>query len=403
MRGKVKKLVSVNIPDYGNLRIVLLENGIILNSDNTYFQHRGTDLTIFEALCKIGFPVNMENIKLVQKALGETIYIVKFHKSSIYDGVKSTNASVWYLNSDDGAARHRELNFYHKIGDKEYTVFDNATVDNNMLSEKIEPSIQKYAHPRKFNSKFLRISDGITDDYWEEARVAQRIYDRENVDESLPDDDIKISTDIDFGSGSDRDHNTVCVHINGNKGDITICKDICGKRLMFTGIMRDINTSQETSITPIDPIVYLNNIGIRSAKNISIILKDLGVSAYHILQFPSHETKFAKDYKGHHENEKCIVHSFSISEYANNKGLFSSDYGYEFSESVEVISSLDGSLEMYFFIIEPEGYLIFMPENMQFSYRTAIEKFRKEDPKMSGGTVYLNKSDMRAHTVFFDE
>jgi len=68
-----------------------------------------------------------------------------------------------------------------------------------------------------------------------------------------------------------------------------------------------------------------------------------------------------------------------------------------------VISSLDGSLEMYFFIIEPEGYLIFMPENMQFSYRTAIEKFRKEDPKMSGGTVYLNKSDMRAHTVFFDE
>lgn len=403
MREKVKKLVSLNIPDFGKLQIALLENGIILSGGNMYFQHRGNDLTIYEALCKIGFPVNMENIKLVQKALGEIIYVVKFHKSSIYDGVKSTNASVWYLTSDDCVARHCELNFYHKIGNKEYTVFDNATTDNNMFTKKAEPDIEKYSRPKKFNSKFLRMSDGITDDYWEEARVAQRIYDRKNVDESLPNDDIEICHDIDFSSSPDKDHDAVCVHINGNKGDITICKEISGNRLIFTGIIRDLNANQVTTTTQIDPIVYLNKIGIRSAKNVSIILKNLGVTAYHILQFPTYETEFAKDYKGHHANEKCIVYNFSISKYANKHGFFSSEYGYEFSESVEVISSLDGSLVIYYIIIEPNGYQIFVPENMDFPYRTVIEKFRKEDPKMSGGTVYLNTSDTRAYTVFFDK
>ena len=401
MRGKVKKFVSVNIPDYGNLRIVLLENGIILNSDNTYFQHRGTDLTIFEALCKIGFPVSIENIKLVQKALGETIYIVKFHKSSICNDHKWTNASALYLDTDYCVC-HCELNFHHKIGNKVYFVHDNATMtmNNYLFNKNHKPEIVKHTNHRIFNSKFLRVSDGITDDYWEVARLAQRIYDRENVDESLPDENIEIYID--------RDHEAdgiLCARITGNKGDIIIRKDISENHLIFSATTLDLNTHQETVDSPIDPIDYLNKIGIRNAKNVGTILKGLGVTVYHILQFPSCETRFAEDYEGIRANEDCIKRNYSISIYDTTERWNGSNYyGYDFSESVEAISPVrDYDHTLYFSILEPSNIHVFMPEDMYFPYRIAIEKFRKEDPEMSGGTVYLNTSDPRAYAVFFDK
>lgn len=399
MREKVKKFVSVNIPAYGNLRIALLENGIILNNDNVYFQHQGNDITIYEALCKIGFPVSIENIKLVQKALGETIYIVKFHKSSIYNDHKWTNASVFYLDAEY-CVWHKELNFHHKIGSKVYFVHDNATTDNNLFNKNCKPEISKHTDPRIFNSKFLKVSDGITDNYWEEARVAQRIYDRENVDESLPDENIEIHIDRDH-----EDDGILCARISGNKGDIIIRKDFLGRnRLTFSATILDLNTHQETTVNPIDPIDYLNKIGIRNAKNVGTILKGLGVSAYHILQFPSCETRFAEDYEGILANEDCIKRNYSISIYDTTESRIRSNYGYDFSESVEAISPVrDYDHTLYFSILEPSNIHVFMPEDMYFPYRMAIEKFRKEDPEMAGGTVYLNASDPRAYAVFFDK
>lgn len=378
----VKKLVSLNIPDFGKLQIALLENGIILSGGNGYFYNRGNDLTIYEALCKIGFPVTMENIKRVQKALEETIYIVKFHKSSICNGHKYTNASVCYYSDDKKCVCHCELNFCHEIGNKVYWVYDNT----------------RLADPRSFNSKFLRISDGITDDYWEEARVAQRIYDREYVDESMPDENISIDID------ANDDNSVICAHITGNKGDITIQKEICGDRLIFTATVKDPNTLQETIDTSIDPIAYLNNIGICDSQNVAEILAGLGVEAYHILQFPSHETEFIKDCEGKFANETYISHDFSISKYDMRKGWSLFNFGYKFSESIEVISPVnDCNQTLYYSILEPSGFHVFMPDEMHFPYRNAIEKFRKEDPEMSGGTVYLNAFDMKASTVFFDE
>ena len=377
----VKKLVSLNIPDFGELQIALLENGIILSGGNGYFYNRGNDLTIYEALCKIGFPVTMENIKCVQKALEETIYIVKFHKSTICNGYKYTNASVCYYSDDKECVCHCELSFHHEIGNRVYWVYDNT----------------RLADPRSFNSKFLKISDGITDDYWEEARVAQRIYDREYVDESMPDEDISIDIDA-------NDDSVICAHITGNKGDITIQKAFCGDRLIFSATVKDPNTLQETIDTPIDPIAYLNNIGIRDSQNVGTILAGLDVEAYHILQFPSCETCLKKDHKGILANEKCIKRSYSISKYDVLKSWSKSFYGYQFSESVEVFSPMrDCNQTLYFSILEPLNIQVFIPEDMNFSYRNAIEKFRKEDPEMSGGTVYLNASDMKAFTVFFDE
>lgn len=394
----VKKLVSLNIPDFGELQIALLENGIILCGGNVYFQNRGKDLTIYEALCKIGFPVTMENIKLVQKAIEETIYIVKFHKSSICNGYKYTNASVCYYSDDKECVCHRELSFHHEIGNKVYWVYDNATTNNNLFEKNRDPDITRLTDPRSFNSKFLRISDGITDDYWEEARVAQRIYDREYVDEPMPDENISIDID------ANDDDSVICAHITGNKGDITIRKEFCGNRLIFTATVKDPNTFQETIDTPIDPITYLNNIGIRDSKNVGAILAGLGVDAYHILQFPSCETCLKKDHKGILANEKCIKRSYSISKYDVLKSWIASIYGYQFSESVEVFSPMrDCNLTLYFSILEPLNIQISIPEDMNFPYRNAIEKFRKEDPEMSGGTVYLNTSDMKAFTVFFDE
>ena len=392
----VKKLVSLNIPDFGELQIALLENGIILSGGNGYFYNRGNDLTIYEALCKIGFPVTMENIKRVQKALEETIYIVKFHKSSICNGYKYTNASVCYYSDDKECVCHRELNFCHEIGNKVYWVYDNAITNNNRFENNRDPDIVRLADPRSFNSKFLRISDGITDDYWEEARVAQRIYDREYVDEPIPDENISIDID------TNDDNSVICAHITGNKGDIIIQKEICGDRLIFTATVKDTTTLQETIDTPIDPIAYLNNIGIRDSQNVAEILAGLGVDAYHILQFPSHETEFAKDCGGKFANETYISHDFSISKYG--KGWISSNCGYQFSESIEVISPVnDCNQTLYYSILEPSGFHVFMPDKMYFPYRNAIEKFRKEDPEMSGGTVYLNAFDMKASTVFFDE
>ena len=377
----VKKLVSLNIPDFGELQIALLENGIILSGGNGYFYNRGNDLTIYEALCKIGFPVTMENIKRVQKALEETIYIVKFHKSTICNGYKYTNASVCYYSDDKECVCHCELSFHHEIGNRVYWVYDNT----------------RLADPRSFNSKFLKISDGITDDYWEEARVAQRIYDREYVDESMPDEDISIDIDA-------NDDSVICAHITGNKGDITIQKAFCGDRLIFSATVKDPNTLQETTDNSIDPIAYLNNIGIRDSQNVGAILTGLGVEAYHILQFPSCETCLKKDHKGILANEKCIKRSYSISKYDVLKSWSSSFYGYLFSESVEVFSPMrDCNQTLYFSILEPLNIQVFIPEDMNFPYRNAIEKFRKEDPEMSGGTVYLNASDMKAYTVFFDE
>ena len=377
----VKKLVSLNIPDFGELQIALLENGIILSGGNGYFYNRGNDLTIYEALCKIGFPVTMENIKCVQKALEETIYIVKFHKSTICNGYKYTNASVCYYSDDKECVCHCELSFHHEIGNRVYWVYDNT----------------RLADPRSFNSKFLKISDGITDDYWEEARVAQRIYDREYVDESMPDEDISIDIDA-------NDDSVICAHITGNKGDITIQKAFCGDRLIFSATVKDPNTLQETIDTPIDPIAYLNNIGIRDSQNVGTILAGLDVEAYHILQFPSHETEFTKACGGKFANETYISHDFSITKYGMRKGWISSNFGYQFSESIEVISPVnDCNQTLYYSIIEPTGFHVFMPDEMRFPYRNAIEKFRKEDPEMSGGTVYLNAFDMKASTVFFDE
>ena len=377
----VKKLVSLNIPDFGELQIALLENGIILSGGNGYFYNRGNDLTIYEALCKIGFPVTMENIKRVQKALEETIYIVKFHKSTICNGYKYTNASVCYYSDDKECVCHCELSFHHEIGNRVYWVYDNT----------------RLADPRSFNSKFLKISDGITDDYWEEARVAQRIYDREYVDESMPDEDISIDIDA-------NDDSVICAHITGNKGDITIQKAFCGDRLIFSATVKDPNTLQETIDTPIDPIAYLNNIGIRDSQNVGTILAGLDVEAYHILQFPSHETEFTKACGGKFANETYISHDFSITKYSMRKGWISSNFGYQFSESIEVISPVnDCNQTLYYSIIEPTGFHVFMPDEMRFPYRNAIEKFRKEDPEMSGGTVYLNAFDMKAYTVFFDE
>ena len=381
MREKAKKLVSLNIPDFGELQIALLEDGIILSGGNVYFQHRGKDLTIYEALCKIGFPGTMENIKRVQKALEETIYIVKFHKSSICNGYKYTNASVCYYSDDKECVCHCELSFHHEIGNRVYWVYDNT----------------RLADPRSFNSKFLKISDGITDDYWEEARVAQRIYDREYVDESMPDEDISIDIDA-------NDDSVICAHITGNKGDITIQKAFCGDRLIFSATVKDPNTLQETTDNSIDPIAYLNNIGIRDSQNVGAILTGLGVEAYHILQFPSCETCLKKDHKGILANEKCIKRSYSISKYDVLKSWSSSFYGYLFSESVEVFSPMrDCNQTLYFSILEPLNIQVFIPEDMNFPYRNAIEKFRKEDPEMSGGTVYLNAFDMKAYAVFFDE
>ena len=377
----VKKLVSLNIPDFGELQIALLENGIILSGGNGYFYNRGNDLTIYEALCKIGFPVTMENIKCVQKALEETIYIVKFHKSTICNGYKYTNASVCYYSDDKECVCHCELSFHHEIGNRVYWVYDNT----------------RLADPRSFNSKFLKISDGITDDYWEEARVAQRIYDREYVDESMPDEDISIDIDA-------NDDSVICAHITGNKGDITIQKAFCGDRLIFSATVKDPNTLQETIDTPIDPIAYLNNIGIRDSQNVGTILAGLDVEAYHILQFPSHETEFTKACGGKFANETYISHDFSITKYGMRKGWISSNFGYQFSESIEVISPVnDCNQTLYYSIIEPTGFHVFMPDEMRFPYRNAIEKFRKEDPEMSGGIVYLNAFDMKASTVFFDE
>ena len=377
----VKKLVSLNIPDFGELQIALLENGIILSGGNGYFYNRGNDLTIYEALCKIGFPVTMENIKCVQKALEETIYIVKFHKSTICNGYKYTNASVCYYSDDKECVCHCELSFHHEIGNRVYWVYDNT----------------RLADPRSFNSKFLKISDGITDDYWEEARVAQRIYDREYVDESMPDEDISIDIDA-------NDDSVICAHITGNKGDITIQKAFCGDRLIFSATVKDPNTLQETIDTPIDPIAYLNNIGIRDSQNAGTILAGLDVEAYHILQFPSHETEFTKACGGKFANETYISHDFSITKYGMRKGWISSNFGYQFSESIEVISPVnDCNQTLYYSIIEPTGFHVFMPDEMRFPYRNAIEKFRKEDPEMSGGIVYLNAFDMKASTVFFDE
>ena len=377
----VKKLVSLNIPDFGELQIALLENGIILSGGNGYFYNRGNDLTIYEALCKIGFPVTMENIKRVQKALEETIYIVKFHKSTICNGYKYTNASVCYYSDDKECVCHCELSFHHEIGNRVYWVYDNT----------------RLADPRSFNSKFLKISDGITDDYWEEARVAQRIYDREYVDESMPDENISIDIDA-------NDDSVICAHITGNKGDITIQKAFCGDRLIFSATVKDPNTLQETIDTPIDPIAYLNNIGIRDSQNVGTILAGLDVEAYHILQFPSHETEFTKACGGKFANETYISHDFSITKYGMRKGWISSNFGYQFSESIEVISPVnDCNQTLYYSIIEPTGFHVFMPDEMRFPYRNAIEKFRKEDPEMSGGTVYLNAFDMKASTVFFDE
>ena len=392
----VKKLVSLNIPDFGELQIALLENGIILSGGNGYFYNRGNDLTIYEALCKIGFPVTMENIKCVQKALEETIYIVKFHKSSICNGYKYTNVSVCYYSDDKERVCHRELNFRHEIGNKVYLVYDNATTNNNRFENNRDPDIARLADPRIFNSKFLKVSDGITDDYWEEARVAQRIYDREYVDEPMPDEIISIDIDV------NDDDSVVCAHITGNKGDITLQKAFCGDRLIFSATVKDPNTLQETTDTPIDPIAYLNNIGIRDSQNVAEILAGLGVDAYHILQFPSHETEFTKDCGGKFANETYISHDFSISKYG--KGWISSNCGYQFSESIEVISPVnDCNQTLYYSILEPSGFHVFMPDKMYFPYRNAIEKFRKEDPEMSGGTVYLNAFDMKASTVFFDE
>ena len=377
----VKKLVSLNIPDFGELQIALLENGIILSGGNGYFYNRGNDLTIYEALCKIGFPVTMENIKRVQKALEETIYIVKFHKSTICNGYKYTNASVCYYSDDKECVCHCELSFHHEIGNRVYWVYDNT----------------RLADPRSFNSKFLKISDGITDDYWEEARVAQHIYDREYVDESMPDENISIDIDA-------NDDSVICAHITGNKGDITIQKAFCGDRLIFSATVKDPNTLQETIDTPIDPIAYLNNIGIRDSQNVGTILAGLDVEAYHILQFPSHETEFTKACGGKFANETYISHDFSITKYGMRKGWISSNFGYQFSESIEVISPVnDCNQTLYYSIIEPTGFHVFMPDEMRFPYRNAIEKFRKEDPEMSGGTVYLNAFDMKASTVFFDE
>ena len=393
----VKKLVSLNIPDFGELQIALLENGIILSGGNGYFYNRGNDLTIYEALCEIGFPVTMENIKRVQKAIEETIYIVKFHKSSIHDGYKWTNASVFYVESENCVC-HRELNFHHKIGNKEYYVHDNATMDNNLFNESRKPEITRQADSRIFNSKFLRISDGITDNYWEEARVAQRIYDREYVDEPMPDEDISIAID------ANDDDNVIRAHITGNKGDITIQKAFCGDRLIFSATAKDPNAFQETIDTSIDPIAYLNNIGIHDSQNVGAILTGLGVEAYHILQFPSCETCLKKDHKGILANEKCIKRSYSVSKYDVLKSWSSSFYGYQFSESVEVFSPMrDCNQALYFAILEPLNIQVSIPEDMNFPYRNAIEKFRKEDPEMSGGTVYLNASDTRAFAVFFDE
>lgn len=398
MREKAKKFVSLNIPDFGELQIALLENGIILCGGNVYFQNRGKDLTIYEALCKIGFPVTMENIKLVQKALEETIYIVKFHKSSICDGYKYTNASICYYSDDKECVCHRELSFHHEIGNKVYWVYDNATTNNNRFENNHDTDIIRLADSRSFNSKFLKVSDGITDDYWEEARVAQRIYDREYVDESMPDEDISIDID------ANDDDSVICAHITGNKGDITIQKEFCGDRLIFTATVNDPNTLQETIDTPIDPIAYLNNIGIRDSQNIGTILAGLDVEAYHILQFPSHETEFTKDYGRKFANETYISHDFSISEYSMMKGWIVSNCGYRFSESIEVISPVnDCNQTLYYSILEPAGFHVFMPDEMYFPYRNAIEKFRKEDPEMPGGTVYLNSFDMKAYAVFFDE
>lgn len=392
----VKKLVSLNIPDFGKLQIALLENGIILSGGNGYFYNRGNDLTIYEALCKIGFPVTMENIKRVQKALEETIYIVKFHKSSICNGYKYTNASVCYYSDDKERVCHRELNFCHEIGNKVYLVYDNATTNNNRFENNRDPDITRLADPRIFNSKFLKVSDGITDDYWEEARVAQCIYDLEYVDEPMPDENISIDID------ANDDDSVICAHITGNKGDITIQKEICGDRLIFTATVKDPTTLQETIDTSIDPIAYLNNIGIRDSQNVAEILAGLGVDAYHILQFPSHETEFAKDCGGKFANKTYISHDFSISKYG--KGCISSNCGYQFSKSIEVISPVnDCNQTLYYSILEPTGFHVFMPDEMHFPYRNAIEKFRKEDPEMSGGTVYLNAFDMKTYTVFFDE
>ena len=398
MREKAKKFVSLNIPDFGELQIALLEHSIVLCGGNSYFQYREKDLTIYEALCQIGFPVTMENIKLVQKALGETIYIVKFHKSSICYGHKFTNASICYYSDDKECVCHRELNFCHEIGNKVYWVYDNATTNNNLFDKNRDPDITKLADPRKFNSKFLRISDGITDDYWEEARVAQRIYDRKYVDEPRPDENISINID------ANDDDSVIRAHITGNKGDITIQKEFCGNRLIFSAKVKNPNTLQETIDISIDPIAYLNNIGIRDSQNVGAILAGLGVDAYHILQFPSHETEFTKDCGGKFANETYISHNFSVSEYNMMKGWISSNCGYRFSESIEVISPVNNCNQtLYYSILEPLGYHIFMPDKMYFPYRNAIEKFRKEDPEMSGGTVYLNAFDMKASTVFFDE
>ena len=330
----VKKLVSLNIPDFGELQIALLENGIILSGGNGYFYNRGNDLTIYEALCEIGFPVTMENIKRVQKALEETIYIVKFHKSTICNGYKYTNASVCYYSDDKECVCHCELSFHHEIGNRVYWVYDNT----------------RLADPRSFNSKFLKISDGITDDYWEEARVAQRIYDREYVDESMPDEDISIDIDA-------NDDSVICAHITGNKGDITIQKAFCGDRLIFSATVKDPNTLQETIDTPIDPIAYLNNIGIRDSQNVGTILAGLDVEAYHILQFPSHETEFTKACGGKFANETYISHDFSITKYGMRKGWISSNFGYQFSESIEVISPVnDCNQTLYYSIIEPTRF-----------------------------------------------
>lgn len=398
MGEKAKKLVSLNIPDFGKLQIALLENSIILCGGNSYFQYQEKDLTIYEALCEIGFPVTMENIKRVQKAIGRLICIVKFHKSSICNGYKYTNASVCYYSDDKERVCHRELNFRHEIGNKVYLVYDNATTNNNRFENNRDPDIARLADPRIFNSKFLKVSDGITDDYWEEARVAQRIYDREYVDEPIPDEDISIDID------ANDDNSVICAHITGNKGDITIQKTFCGDRLIFTATLKDPNTLQETIDTSIDPIAYLNNIGIRDSRNVGAILAGLDVEAYHILQFPSHETEFTKDCGGKFANETCISYDFSISEYNMIRGWISSNLGYQFSESIEVISPVnDCNQTLYYSILEPTGFHVFMPDEMHFPYRNAIEKFRKEDPEMPGGTVYLNAFDMKASTVFFDE
>ena len=275
---------------------------------------------------------------------------------------------------------------------------DNATMDDNLFNESRKPEITRQTDSRIFNSKFLRISDGITDNYWEEARVAQRIYDREYVDEPMPDENISIDID------ANDDDNVIRAHITGNKGDITIQKAFCGDRLIFSATVKDPNTFQETTDISIDPIAYLNNIGIRDSQNVGVILAGLGVEAYHILQFPSCETCLKKDHKGILANEKCIKRSYSISKYDVLKSWSSSFYGYQFSESVEVFSPIrDCNQTLYFSILEPLNIQVFIPEDMNFPYRNAIEKFRKEDPEMSGGTVYLNASDTRAFTVFFDE